>query len=251
MLNDSLRSFTKSDRSQERGKRWHREKCIYCQEEYSSRIGDHLPPQGYFPKNRYDATNFITVPACEGCNRSFSDDDNKFIRDLTLKEPGPIRLENDEVIDRVGRGIDRKFALGVRHEKHVSPGMIVLFEQMTYKPDVHALVNVTCRIVKGLYYHRFKIPVPLNTYVQTCPVEILCRSYPELYERFNIYFSERKPISNCDGRFQYKMGQISDVHYWYLEFHPAGVGFVGIVNLSEKRSHTTEIDSTLPACSNA
>ncbi len=65
--------------------------CIYCNKKYSTRRGDHIPPQSFFSKHRrYD---LIQVPCCQECNNEYSAQDpqvRNFIAILETNESHPV-----------------------------------------------------------------------------------------------------------------------------------------------------------------
>ncbi len=57
--------------------------CIYCKQAQSTRRGDHVPPQCFFPKPRHYP--LIQVPCCRRCNAMFARDDQRVYKALILK----------------------------------------------------------------------------------------------------------------------------------------------------------------------
>jgi len=139
--------------------------CAYCGE-FKSLTRDHVPPKNLFQKPR--PQNLITVPCCEDCRGGWSADDEYFRIAVTVNsnaEGNPSAMNNFKVIMRSLRKPGKwKFARHINQSLgHVSvqtPGGIYLGKAPAIKVQAKRIDRVAQRIIRGLFYEEFKVPVP-------------------------------------------------------------------------------------------
>ena len=133
------------------GKGWNRHLCIYCDINYSTPTGDHVPPDKISPAG----TPQVTVPCCMACNIGFSDLDevmrNKFAR---LSEHAP--LEIHQTLGRVYEKYPGKIKKMNIQSSTGADGR--LLETMRFEQP--ALNQWFARIVRGMHFHQFKERLP-------------------------------------------------------------------------------------------
>lgn len=139
--------------------------CAYCGE-LKPITRDHIPPRNLFQKPR--PQNLITVPCCEDCRGGWSADDEYFRLAVTVNsnaEGNPNAMKNHEVILRSLRKPGKwKFAQHVNDSLgHVSvqtPGGIYLGRAPAIRVQAKRINRVAERIIRGLFFEEFKVPVP-------------------------------------------------------------------------------------------
>lgn len=129
--------------------------CLYCgAREGSTR--DHVPPRNLFTKPLPD--NLITVPACRSCNKGFDLDDEYFRQVITLGvDPKRFPIAISAIRNLGGpkkRGFLRKMLSDLSPEKQ---WMNVERERVD---------RVTRRIIRGLFFHHTKLPLPQSAEVR-------------------------------------------------------------------------------------
>jgi hypothetical protein len=138
--------------------------CIYCGAAFVAMTADHVPPKKLFPKPR--PTNLITVPACETCNQSFSEDDEYFRFAMvtpSYDHPAGRLLWENEVVKSTFH----------RHPKLISQmvARIRTIELRSYSGlhlgrsgalpfEWRRVTRVVRRISKGLIWHHFRRIAP-------------------------------------------------------------------------------------------
>ena len=131
--------------------------CVLCGLREASKKGDHLPPQGIYPKeSRKPNQELHKVPACAKCNNSAGkyDEEFKIIIGLTT---GEFREDQDSIIDSMGKtiGFNKRIARQVfstKRNTYVDRGRGVAepVAAVTFKPVAYR--KVIQRMVKGLYW---------------------------------------------------------------------------------------------------
>lgn len=166
--------------------------CAYCGE-FKFITRDHIPPKNLFQKPR--PQNLITVPCCEDCRGGWSADDEYFRLAVTVNsnaEGNPNAMKNQEVIRRSLRKIGKwKFSQHINQSLgHVSiqtPGGLYLGKAPVIKVQKKRIDRVAQRIIRGLFFEEFKMPVP-NGYEVTNQMrqhgvgEILSKINPTLFK---------------------------------------------------------------------
>jgi len=130
---------------------------------------EHIPPRGIFPKQ--PTGQLITVPAHESCNNQYAEDD-ELLRNLIIsaswrsgkgreawdkqvvaswkKNPGAKK----ELINRLTTVKIKNPVTGKKEEYPALMGEVSLFERQVE------------RFTKGLYYHRYKEPLPSDISIE-------------------------------------------------------------------------------------
>ena len=140
--------------------------CSYCVLREAT-TADHIPPKVCFPKPR---PNLITVPACESCNNQFSNLDEEFASFLS------IRVGSDS---SVTQRLHEKNKRIIRHNKRLRRAIIdrstkvwlidegnFIKEAYQFKWDGKGHDQMVCRLIRGLFYHVFRRPLPLTSTIK-------------------------------------------------------------------------------------
>ena len=126
---------------------------------------DHIPPKLLFPK----ATNCITVPACEECNKGSSKDDELLRLLLAMSAGASSSPQVEHLIEptlRVfERGESQRFAHGVLSAvadvEVTTPSGIYLGKVPALKLEPSVLPRIARKIVTGLFCHQFGYRLPI------------------------------------------------------------------------------------------
>jgi hypothetical protein len=146
--------------------------CIYCgtQNDLSR---DHIPPRAIFPDGPAYRHNLITVPACRRCNKKCSLDD-EYLAVFLSGHAGVTRNPvSSGLHPRLDRGIKRtrRGSLGKRIRRSLklvdarTPTGLIVGRQPVMSIDIPILRRVGQRILRGLYFHHFGVPVPERLHV--------------------------------------------------------------------------------------
>jgi hypothetical protein len=136
--------------------------CYLCAHS-GANTRDHVPPRGIFPKR--PSGQLITVPAHSICNGKFAQDDRLF-RDLVIyvSERSPsarkawtLQVEPSFKKDKRAR-IELQKRLTKTWVTDMATGLPVLHDAMQI--DVAVIQRQVDRWTRGLFYHRFKEPMP-------------------------------------------------------------------------------------------
>jgi len=140
-----------------------RGECAYCGAPATTR--DHIPPVKLFPRPR--SSDLITVPSCDPCNNSASDDDEYFVWAITMSQ----KCDGDEsqrllgqrlkppMTSRRRRAVDALVASSQRVDV-TSPGGVFLGQAVAYDVNFDRLNAVVSRCLRGLYFKHLRTRVP-------------------------------------------------------------------------------------------
>jgi hypothetical protein len=172
-------------------KRKLKRRCYFCSEEGAA-SNDHIPPKGLFPKNirKLNKNNLITVPAHFKCNNSFKKDDELFRNFIIAHsyETKQGRYAWDNVLipsfkknpgarkELVNR-LDKQFIKDDLLNAYVYKDVMQIDESL-YTRQIE-------RIIKGLFFHRYKIPLPLNLPIHYKMYDEIDIILPKIIETFN------------------------------------------------------------------
>jgi len=139
--------------------------CAYCGR-ISPVTDDHIPPKNLFPKPR--SSNLITVPCCVPCYEGWSKDDEYF-RAAILSSA---KVSNEPLaqgvmgplLRSVGRspGFAHLLINSIEEIKVVAEEGTYLGKEDALKLDVARIDRVGQRIIRGLFFHEKKLPLPEN-----------------------------------------------------------------------------------------
>lgn len=136
--------------------------CYLCGEPGAD-TRDHVPPRGMFPKE--PKGNLITVPAHKACNEAFSQDDERFRNFIVAAgslSPAGFRAWRHQVLPSFRK--NRKGFIELRDSLVLLRAPVPAGEPDTILPGIQldgALVGRQIkRIVRGLFYQRFRAPLP-------------------------------------------------------------------------------------------
>ncbi len=141
--------------------------CAFCGQNVEKVTKDHIPPKGVFGKNaNYD---LITVPSCRACNEGSSKDDEYF-KILAIEWEASSHATAANVMDSVRRSLlipekKRYRSELMRNTKPtdlLSPGGLFIKPGGELQVNVGRLAKTATKIVRGLFYHLQKKPVPVG-----------------------------------------------------------------------------------------
>jgi len=173
-------------------------KCYFCGKEGAD-SKDHIPPKGIFPKDIRGKLrgNLITVPAHLECNNSFKKDDVIF-RNLIIAEGfrtpiGRHAWERVLIKSFKKNPGDRKYLLSRLDKKFMKDEMTNAYIlKDVISVDLELMHRQIKRINRGLFYHKFKEPLPDNI-----PIKIIDQPPPEVsLPSFNKWFAEKEIYPN-------------------------------------------------------
>ena len=126
---------------------------------------DHIPPKGVFPK--YPSGQLITVPAHGKCNNQFSKDDEwirNFIIAVSWKSSKAKEAWKQQVRPSWEKnpGAKKAFQQRLIHIGVKDPLSGTITKQMGVKIEKAIMNSQIARWTRGLFYHRFKKPIPVN-----------------------------------------------------------------------------------------
>ena len=151
--------------------------CVYCLLNEAD-TEDHVVPEGFF-ENAPDG-GYIKVPACYQCNNSFSRDEEYFLV-AVLAEATEQSSTANRVLDQLAAdhrsGKRRRTGLAVALLEQVrpvdvySPGGVFFGSGQGRALDTPRVNRVLERIVRGLFFHHFRRPLPRDAtvYVEIKP----------------------------------------------------------------------------------
>jgi hypothetical protein len=221
------------------------QKCVYCGARWA-KSRDHIPPRCLFKKPR---PNLITVPSCEECNHSASQDDEYLRLILSLRHDAHEHSDVHEVWPTVRKSLKRSEAMGFRRsliktiriaELRTNAGLHI-GKAAVYDADLSRLNRVVERIMKGLFfYHRGKrLPDDLRANVYALDgftqsdVEVA-----ECFVRFYQFVHEAELHVIGENVFSYRMRFLSDVPdagIFFCTFYNA-MSFIGGFGASENKA---------------
>ena len=139
-----------------------KKKCAYCGSSGAKTV-DHVIPRSLYPSSMGSSVQRLTVPCCEVCNKSWSDDEAHFRTMLTLA--GKANAVATELwTGKVARGFrevdgKRRFLDVWAHMEAVQTP--VGERHKIYPGSDPRFIRVLRKIVRGLHYHhKLGDPVP-------------------------------------------------------------------------------------------
>ena len=139
--------------------------CPFCHEN-KKLTKDHIPPKNLFPKPR--PNTLLKIPGCKECNEGTSKDDEYFRLMLSMRSEVGLNSLVSKNREKIVNSLFREQARGFLHRLfdnlNYSPTYtkqgIYVGEKPTYKIDDLRINKTAVKVIKGLFYHEFKIPVP-------------------------------------------------------------------------------------------
>lgn len=142
--------------------------CAYCDQREADSI-DHLPSRSLFLDTR--GINFIKIPACAICNRSFSLDEEFFRNFITAAGADYSVNAQSLFLTKIPRSIRRKPNLARKMLKQMElvdfyKGGIFLGKRtklQVKKEDSGRIERLVLnKYVRGLFHHHFGVSIPSN-----------------------------------------------------------------------------------------
>ncbi len=161
--------------------------CAFCRQTLVEKTVDHVPPRRLFGDN--PKGNLITVPACEECNHSTSNDDEYF-RLLALEIGASEVSAAQQANDRNLRAILHPKKKGFRDSifRSLSPvtgipyqgGFIDKTFTMELKTD--RLLRTVTKTIRGMFHHLQGYPVPEDHRVDCHLQEVMTEDQLRLFQ---------------------------------------------------------------------
>ena len=139
-----------------------KQSCTYCGVA-SEQTVDHVPPKCFYPKPR--PSDLITVPSCWKCNNDKSKDEEFFLATFMFTQAGISEAGQKLWDGKLNRayvkniGLKRKIAEHLRPTDVFTPRGLFLGTKIKINPDESRFENVINKIVRGLYWFEFRIPL--------------------------------------------------------------------------------------------
>jgi hypothetical protein len=160
--------------------------CYLCGELIEQNKGsrDHIPPVCLFPLRIHTSINFITLPSHLTCNNKMSITDEKFRNYLTISignnEIGQQQWK-DKVLPSFEKkgGSDKKSDLikNLKQYTKTDNGIVISSPHLLLSKDDPALIPQFNRIVKGLYYNKYKKYLDVN-------IEIIPQDFKTYFSKY-------------------------------------------------------------------
>jgi hypothetical protein len=202
--------------------------CTYCGK-ISPLSYDHVPPRCIFARPR---PPLITVPSCHSCNQRFSPDDEYLRLILVSRHDTAIHPDGEGVWEAAMRGLGRPTHLGLakrflRGAKEVnlrSPAGLYLGRVGVFEPDIERIRSVAIRIVRGLYFHHYKLRIPDDYTYSAYPLEAVAPTASAIAALSGVINILKTTERNIVGRgaFAYRHQRDCSLPFlsaWLLEFY--------------------------------
>ncbi|MEN6388890.1 MAG: hypothetical protein ABFD04_00620 [Syntrophomonas sp.] len=194
-------------------------KCIYCGENATTK--DHVPPYSFFSKPA--PNNLITVPSCLDCNNSFSNDEEYFRTIIaSARSFGEENVPHD-VWNRVERSLNRNKRLLYQINESfrnvdIYSGKIYLGKRPAFKIDRNRADKVVGKIIKGLFYNEYGIPL-----AKEYMVKVLLNDEDKIIPREIFDVTASTPVKELgDGVLRYRNACVEtnqNYSVWALSFY--------------------------------
>jgi len=218
-------------------------KCAYCGST-KNLTRDHVPPRALFVHPR--PGNLITVPSCVRCNQALSKDDEYFRHMLCLNERMRNHPDAESHLDAIRRswqnpsktGFLRALLSGTGQVRLFSPSGLYLGRKSYYTVDLSRIESVIKRVVKGLFYHHRKSPLPSRYDVRVIMDDMMARyrNDPIFVRTLNALIGDA-PRTFGRNVFSYRVAFTPEdpcISAWLLQFYGAFIflGMTGKANWS-------------------
>lgn len=185
--------------------------CVYCAKAEATTI-DHVPPKGFFAKGR--RSDLIRVPACRGCNGSFSPDDEYARQIFTMAAGADNSIHVREARARVLKSMERPDHRRMLEATHRNFSVQPVWRNGLYRGrqpaqqfDRPRISRFVARVVCALFYQQYGRILPLSH----TPVVEMLQDDPLVYPPakraalHRTYASARRNEEHtvADGGFQY------------------------------------------------
>ena len=164
--------------------------CVYCAEAQATTT-DHVPPKGFFAKGY--RSDLIRVPACRGCNGSFSPEDEYARQIFTMAAGADDSIHVREARARVSKSMERpdhrRMLEATRRNFSFQPVLrkgLYRGRQPAQQFDRPRISRFVARVVCALFYQHYGRILPLAY----TPVVKMLQDNPLVYhppERFALH----------------------------------------------------------------
>lgn len=196
-------------------------KCAFCDNEATTR--EHVFPSNLYTESKNNSkVQRLTVPSCESCNNSWSDDEAHF-RDIITLAGKPNTVVN-ELWETLQRSLNKKDG-----HKRLKDILVQMKPEKVGNSDVFKVfpgndkkvIRVMKKIIRGLCYKHCLKTIP-DSQVRT---DILKDKIPEQFENELNYAHREKDIVE----YRYAKIDDSEIHsVWFITFFER-TKFIGII----------------------
>jgi len=185
-------------------------RCAYCGRAEVKLTTDHIIPKCLYPPSRRKRTpslQLLTAPACDECNKGFTNDEAYFLHMLVLAGKSNAAVQ-ELWATTMDRGL-REQKDGWRRVEDVHEQMIPIAtpdgeRRAVFPGNDERVMRVVKKVIRGLSYHH-ELPWPVQE-EQVCadvlkcvlPQELLDIMQPEYHVEEDV-FRCRYGIPNCPG----------------------------------------------------
>jgi len=205
-----------------------KEPCAYCGMPSDKRDREHVFPKNLYPKSKSKSKiQRLTIPACNKCNNSWSDDEVHF-RNMLVLAGDPSTIVKKELWETT---IKRSFSQidGFKRLKDLSERMKQVNidgqkRNMVYPGDDQRVVRIIRKIIRGLsYYHGLVTPIAEdNIFVDVLKFEIP----EEILEEIECHHRDKDIVE-----YRYQVFDQLDFHSGWLITFFRTVTFVGVISM--------------------
>lgn len=204
-------------------------RCAYCGKSIGQKDHDHVVPKCLYPTEARSKVQLLTVPACNTCNNSWSDDEAHF-RNVLLIAGDPNPSVEKLWFTKVKRSFEKKD--GQKRRKDLVEQMVLRQTSkgqrfVVYPASDPRFMRVIHKIIRGLCHHHN---------IMTAVAE--SRVWADVW-RFEVPSAFLKDMKNYDRNpeiFEYYYHVIQDppIHsYWLLSFYQ-NKPFIGAVSTTDE-----------------
>ena len=140
--------------------------CVYCAEAQATTT-DHVPPKGFFANGH--RSDLIRVPACRGCNGSFSPEDEYARQIFTMAAGADDSIHVREARARAFKSMERPDHRRMLEATHRNFSLQPVWRKGLYRGrqpaqqfDRPRISRFVARIVCALFYQRYGRILPLS-----------------------------------------------------------------------------------------
>lgn len=166
--------------------------CAFCGTRLTreNRTKEHVFPRNLYPQSKRNPDlQLLTVPCCETCNNSWSDDEAHFRMIMMLAGDPPTKVKQELWEGPVTRGFDKSYGQGRLQtliDQMVPVELSSGRRHMIYPARDDRVLRVVRKIIKGLLYeHNLPSPVPdraIKVYPVTFNIPVGILSRMEFYD---------------------------------------------------------------------
>ena len=210
-------------------KQFRDKKCVYCVDNFSTSVGDHIFARQFFPEELRN--NLPKVPACKQCN------DQKSQLEHYATTVFPFGAQHQHALPNLEKVKDRLAKNQKLHRELKSGASTIISPEnslpiMTILIDTQKVMDLFKYITKGLIWHHWEVYILSESDVG---VRLITK---ETEEHYDSWFLNVPSVTNNlgDGTFMYEGKRGSDNKYSCWKFQ-----FLGGANLTNDQTTFTSL----------